>query len=226
MARRWVALLLALALCPLLVTAEEDYRYEIGGDVALTGYTGDASGSWIFASPGVGGALGFAWLPTPRWAFRTNLQVNSVRGNTSKLLETHPGLENFRFSTAMWQIGETAEFNFFAFGSGPAYRKMKRLTPFLTAGLGMALWEAGGKTQAAPALPLGVGLKFKATRRLNLSVLFSMTKVFSDRLDHPALDDPTGIKSSFIKNTDWCPRLALGLAWEFSKRCETCNYKD
>ena len=41
-----------------------------------------------------------------------------------------------------------------------------------------------------------------------------------------SLADPMGIKSSFMKNTDWYSTLTFTVSYEFSKRRAVCNYKD
>ena len=73
---------------------------------------------------------------------------------------------------------------------------------------------------------MGFGVKYKLNPRLNLAMEFSMTKTFSDKIDGPYLNDLTGIKTSFVKNTDWYSRLTVGITYEFGERCETCHYVD
>ena len=109
---------------------------------------------------------------------------------------------------------------------GESYRQLKRISPYITAGVGVTMWSTGGKTSGAFTLPFGIGVKYKPSRRLNLGLEFLMKKTFSDRLDGSSLDDPMGIESSFIKNTDWYSTLTFTVSYEFSKRCAVCNYKD
>ncbi len=75
-------------------------------------------------------------------------------------------------------------------------------------------------------IPIGVGVRYKISRRLNLSAEFSMTKVFSDNVDSKELSDLYQIKSSFLKNTDWYSTLTVGISYEFGPRCVTCNRID
>jgi hypothetical protein len=69
---------------------------------------------------------------------------------------------------------------------------------------------------------MGVGVKYKLKPRWNLAAEFTMTKVFGDKVD--GLSDLTGIKSSFIKNTDWYSLLSVSISYEFGLRCATCHY--
>ncbi len=53
-----------------------------------------------------------------------------------------------------------------------------------------------------------------------------MKKTFTDRIDGEQLSDPYGIKSEFMKNTDWYSTFTISISYEFSKRCAVCHYKD
>ena len=54
----------------------------------------------------------------------------------------------------------------------------------------------------------------------------AMTKVFGDKVDGKYLTDLYGIKSSFLKNTDWYSTLTVGISYEFGPRCATCHRID
>lgn len=208
------------------VSAQEDYRFDAGGGIGMTGYLGDANTANLWANPSFDVELLFRYIANPRWAFKTNLYVGGLKGDSSKMTNVFPSEESYKFSTTFYEIGEMAEFNFFNYGMGETYRKLKRFSPYITAGLGMTMWNVAGSFGAALAIPLGFGFKYKPSRRLNLGVEFLMKKVFTDRLDGRLLDDPMGIKSSFMKNTDWYSTLTFTVSYEFSKRCAVCNYKE
>ncbi len=216
--------LLALA-APTAALADDDYRFEVGGGVGMTGYLGDAN-STLFATPGLGGEAVFRYKPSPRFSLKTTLSVSRLRGDSSKSGNWLPTETPIRFSTTPIEIGETAEFNFFNYGMGESYRRMLPLTPYIAMGLGISTWSIGGNLNAALNIPMGCGLRYKPAERWNLGVEFMMKKVFTDRLDSPALDDPYGIKSSFMKNTDWHSALSVSVTYEFGQRCEACNYKE
>lgn len=223
--RLLIPVLLTLFL-PSLSHAQEDYRFDIGGGIGMTGYLGDANDANLYRNPSWDLEVLFRYIANPRWGFKTNFYTGGLRGNTEQMANVLPAGENFKFSTTFYELGEMAEFNFFNYGMGERYRKLKRFSPYITGGLSVTLWSVGGETTAGFTLPFGIGAKFKINRRLNLGLEFLMKKVFTDRLDGPQLDDPIGIKSSFIKNTDWYSTLTITLSYEFSKRCATCHYKE
>lgn len=210
----------------LSVSAQEDYRFDIGGGIGMTGYLGDANTSNLWRNPGVDGELLLRYIFNPRWALKTNFYAGTLSGNTEQMTNVMPNGENFKFSTTFFELGEMAEFNFFPYGIGETYRKLKRFTPYITAGLGFNFWTVEKTNHFAFNIPFGIGVKFKINKRLNLGMEFLMKKVFTDKLDGDNLSDPYQIKSSFAKNTDWYSTLTFTISYEFSKRCETCHYVD
>lgn len=222
-------LLLAVVLMtamPESVRAQEDYRFDFGAGVGMTGYLGDANTSNLYQNPGWDLELFLRYIFNPRIAIKTNFYVGGLRGDSEQMTNVFPDGMNYKFSTTFYEIGELFEFNFFEFGIGERYRKLKRITPYITAGVSATLWSVDKSVFAGFTIPMGVGVKFKVNKRLNLGLEFLMKKVFSDRLDGVQLEDPYTIKSSFAKNTDWYSTLTFTLSYEFSKRCATCNYKD
>lgn len=223
--RLLLATLLLLAAVPAM-HAQEDYRFDFGAGLGMTGYLGDANTSNLYQNPGWDAELFLRYIINPRLGLKTNFYVGGLRGNSEQMTNVFPDGKNFKFSTTFYELGELFEFNFFEFGIGETYRKLKRITPYITAGLSATLWTVEKSVYAGFTIPLGIGVKFKANKRLNLGLEFLMKKVFSDRLDGVELEDPYTIKSSFAKNTDWYSTLTLTISYEFSKRCATCHYKE
>ena len=203
---------------------EESYRFDIGGQLGMAGYLGDASSS-IFSKPGVSFGASFRYLPDVRWAVRGVLNVMSLSGDTAGMDDVLPGGASYSFKSTVYDLGGRIEFNFLPYGIGGTYKKLRRWTPYLTLGLGATLAACGGEKNFGLNIPMGFGLKYKLRERLNLGAEFTMTKVFSDHVDG-ALADLQTIKSSFLKNTDWYSNISISLTYEFGKRCATCHYVD
>lgn len=209
-----------------MANAQEDYRFDTGAGVGMTGYLGDANTSNLWSNPSWDAEIFLRYIVNPRWALKTNFYVGGLSGDSSEMTNVFPNDRTYKFTTTFYEIGEMAEFNFFNYGIGETYRHLKRVTPYITAGVGGTMWKTEGKTRGAFTIPFGIGVKYKPSERVNLGIEFLMKKTFSDKLDGNYLDDPMGIESSFIKNTDWYSTLTFTVSYEFSKRCATCNYKD
>ena len=225
MKRLLVILLTLVALAaPRLQAQEETYRFDVGAQVGMAGYLGDASSN-IFGHPGFSGGVSWRYLPDARWAVRALLNVMSLIGDTADMDDVLPGQAQYSFKSTAYDLGGRVEFNFFSYGIGESYKKLRRLSPYLTVGLGVTLATCGGESAFGVNIPMGAGIKYKLRERWNLGLEFTMTKVFSDHVDGE-LSDLYQIKSSFIKNTDWYSNISVSVTYEFGKRCSTCHYVD
>ncbi|MBD5233535.1 MAG: porin family protein [Bacteroidales bacterium] len=202
------------------------YKFDFGVDLGMSGYIGDANGSNIFKRPGFDGDLSFRYNGDTRWAIRGMFSTFGLSGSTEGMANVLPDQAVYTFSSQIYELSARGEFNFFAYGIGETYKRLKRWSPYLTVGIGAALASSGGNTYVAPTIPMGLGIKYKLSERWNLGVEFTMTKAFNDHFDGADLADLNLIKTAFYKNTDWYSRLTIGISYEFGKRCETCHYVD
>ena len=200
----------------------QDYKYEIGGMLGMTGYLGDVNNSNMYTHPGIVGGGMFRFNHNSRWAFKSTLSLATISGDSKSIDMKFPEGEEYQFSSSLIDLGLTAEFNFLNFGVGPPYKKLKPISPYMVAGVGFVFAMCNGSNQASFTIPIGIGVKYKYKDRLNLGFEFTMHKEFSDRID--GLSDLFGIKHSFAKNTDWYSFAALSVTYEFGKRCVKCNY--
>lgn len=221
--KRLTNILLAILVATLALQAQE-YRYEIGPALGFSGYLGDANNSNLLRHPGISGGGIFRYNMNSRFAFKGNLLYAGISGNTADIENKYPHDENFKFSSHLVDLGGQVEFNFLNFGAGPRYKNYKRLSPYMTLGVGAVMAFADGDTHFSMVVPLGAGVKFRLKERLNLGFEFTMRKEFSDQID--GLSDLYGIKHGLAKNTDWYGVGIFTITYEFSKRCVKCHYID
>lgn len=205
-----------------LATHAQDYRFEFGPVLGVSGYLGDVNDGNMYKHPGLVGGGIFRYIVNSRWAVKGNLFYAGLKGNSNDVQNQFPHGEHYEFKSSVFDLSGQVEFNFFHFGAGPRYKNYKRLSPYLTVGLGTALASVNGTKAFAMVLPMGVGLKYKFKERLNLGFEFTMRKSFGDRLD--GLSDLYGVKHTFAKNTDWYSAAMFTVSYEFSKRCVKCHY--
>lgn len=204
----------------------ESYKYDIGVGLGMSGYLGDANESNLFKHPGFAANAGVRYLIDSRWAAKAQINFGTLSGNTADFDNVLPGNEQYDFKSTIYDLSLKGEANFFAYGIGETYKRLRRWTPFLSLGVGVTMASSAGNTSAAFSIPMGVGVKFKISRRLNLNAEFTMTKVFGDKVDSKELTDLYQIKSSFFKNTDWYSTFTVGISYEFGPRCVTCHRID
>lgn len=217
----------AAIVCSLAASAQTSpFKFDVGAQVGLSGYIGEANSSNIFKKPGFDGELSFRYVADVRWAIRAVFSTFGLSGSTAGMKDVLPDNAEYSFTSQVYDLGVRGEFNFFPYGIGETYKRLRRLSPYLTVGVGMALATTGGRSYVAPTIPMGLGIKYKIKERLNLGVEFTMTKAFNDHFDSHELADLNQIKTKFYKNTDWYSRLTIGISYEFGRRCETCHYVD
>ncbi len=220
-----IATIIALAVMALCAATgqAQDYRYEVGPSLGITGYLGDVNDGNMWKHPGITGGGVFRYILNSRWAVKGNLCYAGISGNSADIDSKFPDEGKYEFKSTLIDLGAQVEFNFFHFGSGPSYKHYKRLSPYLTVGLGAVMSTAGG-TNVALSLPMGAGVKYKLKDRLNVGFEFTMRKSFGDKID--GLTDLYGVKHGVAKNTDWYSLAMFTVTYEFSKRCVKCHYID
>lgn len=227
---RFLGVLTAL-IAALLPTAhqiaaqESAYKWEAGASAGISGYLGDYNMSNPFARPGLRASINGAYIYDSRWSFRMSAGYSGISGNSRGIGSKLPEGVPTEFKSSVGELTIRAEFNFFAYGEGETFKHLMRWTPYIAAGVGMAVASPHDySTKATPLLPLALGVKFRLKPRLNLRGEFTMSKSFSDGIDGNA--DLYGIKSGWLKNTDWLSTLTIGITYEFGERCMTCHYYD
>ncbi len=205
---------------------EAKYKFDMGGQIGMSGYLGDANTSNIFKHPGFSAGVSARYIPNVRMAFRGVFNTLSLSGNSSDMENVLPDAMEYSFNSQVYDLGVRYEFNFFPYGVGETYKRLRKWTPYLTAGIGVSLAVCDGESAVAPNIPLGFGVKYKPRERWNVGLEFTMTKNFSDKIDGKQLNDLYGIKSSFLKNTDWYSNISVSVTYEFGERCSTCHYVD
>ena len=215
-------LLLAACLFPALTATAQDepeYRMEVGAGAGLITYTGDFNGN-ILKGMQPWGTLVARYHLNPRMALAMNIGTGKIKGSTDDL-ETWSPIERYEFDNQITEVDFRYEYNFWAYGTGQEYRGARRLVPFITFGLGLT-HHSGDNSGITVNLPLGVGIKWKAANRLNLTVEWAMRFTPNDNLD--GRKDIYGIKSSgLFKNTDCYSVLQVGLSYDLWAKCKTCN---
>ena len=205
-----------------LTVSAQQYKYEVGPSLGMTGYLGESNNGNLFKHPSVTVGGLFRYVHNSRWAFKANLNYANLRGDSMYDESWYPDGANYKFSANLIDLGLTAEFNFLNYGFGPAYKKLKPISPYMVAGVGFVFAVTDGHNHASFTIPIGIGVKYKFKDRLNLGFEFTMRKEFSDRIDGHS--DLFGIKHSFAKNTDWYSFAMFSASYEFGKRCIKCNY--
>lgn len=221
-----IVLVFVCSLYSIAIVAQDDYKYEIGGMAGLNFYMGDANKTKLYndVGPTIGGV--FRYNMDLRWSMKSNLIMGQISGDTKNFENAFPFEQQVSFKRMFWELGTQIEFNFFNYSDQFGYLGAKRFSPYVFTGFGLTLAN-GEKTFFDANIPIGIGLKYKIKKRLNLGFEFSLRRLFSDTFDVTQngglqLNDPYKIKSSFFKNKDWYSLTMFSVTWNFGSRPCPC----
>lgn len=227
--RHILAALLPL-LFPLCLEAQEDadYRMEIGAGVGAGFYLGDVNNT-VFSNQKPAASAYWRYLFDHYNSLKVSLAYTGIGGSTKDHDSFYPQDPsdgkadatplNYKFTGSVVDLSCMYEINFFPYGFYQDFFGHKRLTPFLQLGAGMTFASKG--SGVAFNIPIGCGIKYRVSRRINVSLDWAMHFSMSDKLD--GVEDPLGIKSSGFKNKDHYGITMFTVTYSFSPRCPNCN---
>lgn len=208
---------------------EDEYRMEIGVGAGMMGYLGDFNGNITKDLQPMGGLIA-RYNINPYMGLRLNVSYGKMKGSSADVETYYPdyATAQYDFDNSLVDFSLMYEYNFFPYGTGRDYRGAKRLTPVIFAGLGATYVDVKGadsKSVFTANVPIGIGLRYKVGKRMNIGVDWAMHFSLNDELD--GRSDPYGIKSSGpFKNTDCYSTLQFTLSYSFLSKCKTCHNED
>lgn len=203
----------------LIAQDELEYKFELGSMIGGMSYMGDANPSgWFSNTSFCGGAIG-RWNINPRMALKGNITYGKISGNANeleKLFGDVPG-QTWSFDHALVDASCTYELHFWGYGTGKSYKGTHRLVPYIQIGMGGTFCN----NIFAINFPIGVGVKYKISNRLNIGLDWAMHISMSDKLD--GIADPYNMESGAFKNTDTYSTTMLYLSYDFMPKLRKCN---
>ena len=226
---RKLLLMLMVLLPAARMSAQDDpqYRMEIGAGVGMVSYEGDFNGNVLKNMQPMFSAL-WRYNFDPYKDLRLSATYGKLKGSSKDVDTYYPdyATEEYSFNRNLLDVSLVFEYNFWPYGTGRDYRGAKRLTPYIYGGIGATSASGGGSKSVFTAnVPIGLGVKYKLTERMNLGLDWGIHFSLSDELD--GVKDPYQVKSSgMFKNTDCYSMLQLTLTYSFKAKCRTCNKEE
>ena len=205
-----------------------EYKMELGGMLGGSFYMGDANYTTPFKNLGFAGGVVARYIFNPRMVVKADLMVGKISGNTEDFKNVYPGRLQTSFKRNVFDLGAQFEYNFWGYGTGEGYKGNRRFTPYILAGMGITFAPAPAKNVLTINFPLGVGVKYKIAKRLNLGCEFTMRFSLSDQLDVTnkeglQLKDPYGIKGKGFKNKDSYSFTTVFITYDLFPKYRKCN---
>ena len=200
------------------------YKYEIGPTVGMTSYSGDANSYQLFTQPEMMKGLSIRRNFNLRTSLNFDLLKASVSSDTKNSSNVLPANLSTKFTTTFYDFNAHLEYSFFSYSDSFKYKETRRFTPYIFAGVGATVVTAPSN-MTRMNIPIGLGLKYKIFKRVNIGTELSLNLLLSDRLERiDELDTPYGVNSqSIIKNTDMYSYLKFYITLDIIKPACKCN---
>ena len=198
----------------ILTSITNAQTHEIGLGVGAFNYSGQLSPVYnpIFFRPA--GTVFYRYNPTPVIALRSGLYFGRLyaedKGNNPV-----PALRDASFATTIVEASAIVEYNFLN------YRALDdpiKFSPYLAGGLGFFLSKnstSGGGESFQVCMPMGMGIKYKLGKQINLGAELIARRTFTNNLD--------GVGNLVINNhqtadsyrKDWYYYTAVNISYTF-----------
>ncbi len=217
--------LVIILLCSKTAAQDEGYLMEMGLGGGGSFYMGDANGRLYNNTNGVFSVLA-RYNVNPRFSLKANLSSAGISGSTENAYGTLPG-DELIFSRTLYDFGAQMEWGFCGYGM-EGWNGNHRLAPYGLMGIGVTFAPEPEQNDFAANFPIGLGLRYKLSERVNIGLEWTMRFSTSDRLDVTRTDgttlkDPFMIKGKGIKNKDSYSFTMLYVTFDVFKRPCHCN---
>ena len=238
------------SVCAESVVQPKVYRVELGFLAGAAYYMGELA-PYAFTSISESYGLQVRCKIDQRWA----LQVKGVRQRVINKIESDNQwkLRAGTYQTPMWHFDLTGEYNFFRFGLDPYDIRMRRITPYISTGIGFTaynkhandstaypIWEViDDQLDYALYIPVGIGLKWKFAERWQLQLAWQHQLYITKKGDgleggiytrnsagqpYNPLANSYEMNGRNILNNDVTSTLTVGIVFEFAPDKKICPY--
>jgi len=207
---------IVLAFCLISTQAKAQLGYEVGGWLGTAYYFGDLNPNYNLEHPGYAGGLYARVNQSRRLNFRLGVNYARIEAQDAWSKETFNQQRNLSFQTPILEGYLLFEFNFLDYIHGDPNLWF---TPYLFGGFSMYYFNPKTEYQGelvelrvlgtegqfqgeeyyafAPAIPLGVGMKWSLSTKWSINVEVSTRMLFNDYLDDVSgtYPDPTDLQN-------------------------------
>ena len=222
---RFSALAVMLFCFPLVRAQDDGFLMEVGLGGGGSFYMGDANSRLYAGTNGMVSAIA-RYNVNPRFSLKANLAAAGISGNSANADGVLPG-DGIKFSRTLYDFGVQIEWGFCAYGTAN-WNGISRIAPYGLLGVGMTFAPKPAQNDFAANFPIGMGVRYKLSPRVNLGLEWTMRFSTSDRLDvtenlSPSLENPFMIKGKGIKNKDSYSFTMIYVTFDVFKRPCNCN---
>ena len=222
---RHILILVSLLLCCRVAGQEDDYMMEFGLGGGASFYMGDANTRLYRNSDGMASLIA-RYNVNRRFSLKAGFTAAGFSGDSSGSFGVLPE-DGVSFSRTLYEAGIQAEWGFCGYSMTP-WDGCHRIAPYGTAGIGMVFAPKPASDEFALCIPIGMGVRYKLSERVNIGAEWTMRFSSSDRLDMTSpegsvLNDPFLIRGKGMKNKDSYSFTMLYITFDMFRRPCDCN---
>lgn len=197
----------------------QGYRAELGAMGGVSSYMGDANSTFLKNTEPALSILGRYHL-NPRFSLKADVGYTALSGNTIGRSKLFPQGKELSFRNQLMDASCQMEFNFYEYGAPDFRPGSSRISPYVSTGIGLLVYENGDNWKTTACVPVGIGIKYKTSFRMNIGLELSYRISFSDQLDNEAssadfqLDTPWMGQSAWNKNNDHFATLKCFITYD------------
>ncbi|MBP6230758.1 MAG: hypothetical protein KA397_03775 [Paludibacteraceae bacterium] len=206
------------------------YNHEIGISGGTSFYLGDANQSTPFHTTDFAYGGFYLYNINTRYALKAQVLVAEIEGDSRDFNYIFPNNQIGYFNRQLVDIGLNLQFNFFDLGQSRYYNSRNMISPYFTIGIGYLAYNNMfvGDNVYKFTIPVGIGGKWKITKRLNLGVEWKINKLFVDDLDvtnneSKILNNPYQTNTISFFDTDWYSAATVSLSYNLFNTRKFCR---
>ena len=222
---RLLPMALMLICCTYSAAQDEGYLMEVGLGGGGSFYMGDANTRFYNNTNGVLSVIA-RYNVNPRFSLKADFAAAGISGSTENSYGVLPG-DELKFSRTVYDFGVQMEWGFCGYGM-EGWSGCRRLAPYGLLGIGATFAPKPVQNDFGANFPIGLGVRYKLSERVNVGLEWTMRFSTSDRLDvtqtyGTSLENPFTIKGKGIKNKDSYSFTMLYVTFDVFKRPCHCN---
>lgn len=183
----FIAILFAFFISSSFLSAQ---THEVGLQIGAMNYKGELANIINYKSTQQGWGVFYRANISKAMSLRLNGLFGTIADSDKNSNDNFASQRNHQFRTNLWEISAVAEYNFLNFRN-EGRKKIERkqnFTPYFSFGIGYMqfvpmLNNAPTYDTYSIVIPLGVGMKWAVSKRINLGVEFVARNTFTSNLD-------------------------------------------
>ena len=201
-----------------------DYGFFVG----TSQYNGDVNMTKAYYSPHLTGALWYKQIYNSHYSLRFAITYGEIKASDLDFDNAYQQNRKYEFSDHnIYEFSTLIEFNFFPITPD---EDENNISPYVVAGPGL-FFAQGVEGFNILCFPMGVGIKYRLSSRMELNVEWVFRKTFSDNLDELESSQESGYKQykqqSFDETNDWYSLLGASILISFMNPKSPCPvYRD